>query len=537
MRDRRKNGFTLVELTVVLVIFAIIMAIASPFFIRYWRAAEFRKNESNARTVYLAAESKLTWYRSSGQWEQFKKKVQERGITGGFSDDTDLNGRIYAITLDSHTYGTDDAKDNPVLELLDDSAYDKDTLKGAIAVEIDIESGEVYSAFYGTKCKGLNYASADQDSYLTMKERTYDSREERLLGYYSTEDTVNVVELDPVRLRIMTISLQNNEKLSLNWSSNVGSSKAVSYVISFYKDSDKSKLFSLTMSPYDMGTTGWDGSSGSSTELAALTLTDRNGTEKGNWYFPVTYNDNKYSLVLDAMMSAKVMAALNATSGDTRTELEKTSSTSILRLGAVASDLTIPQNIYATVKAVSYAGNVNASLEEFRNEYRDSEEVTSNTANTLYGDDTNGSDIKISTYRHLSNIRYYGKYTSGTFTLESRNMDWTSVGTGLYDTVTEDHGERSALCWQESSDQEVDFPSVPELASAHTLVGNGTRTLLTNLRLGEDSIISDTVAATIGHGTAASEYIGLFSEINGTVRNVTMRDPILHLISLSLIHI
>ena len=31
MKSKRKNGFTLVELTVVLVIFAIIMAIASPF--------------------------------------------------------------------------------------------------------------------------------------------------------------------------------------------------------------------------------------------------------------------------------------------------------------------------------------------------------------------------------------------------------------------------------------------------------------------------------------------------------------------------
>ena len=75
MKSKRKNGFTLVELTVVLVIFAIIMAIASPFFIRYWRAAEFRKNESNARTVYLAAESKQS---SHGTAHPVVGKVQER---------------------------------------------------------------------------------------------------------------------------------------------------------------------------------------------------------------------------------------------------------------------------------------------------------------------------------------------------------------------------------------------------------------------------------------------------------------------------
>ena len=57
------------------------------------------------------------------------------------------------------------------------------------------------SAFYGTKCEGLNYDQADSNNCLTMNKRDYDSRRQRLLGYYSTEDTVNVVELDPVRLR------------------------------------------------------------------------------------------------------------------------------------------------------------------------------------------------------------------------------------------------------------------------------------------------------------------------------------------------
>ena len=61
MKDRRK-GFTLTELTVVLVIMAIITAIAVPFFVKYWKIAEFRKNESNARTVgTVSVVSKKEW--------------------------------------------------------------------------------------------------------------------------------------------------------------------------------------------------------------------------------------------------------------------------------------------------------------------------------------------------------------------------------------------------------------------------------------------------------------------------------------------
>ncbi|MEI3280015.1 MAG: hypothetical protein V8R46_04230 [Eubacterium ramulus] len=88
---------------------------------------------------------------------------------------------------------------------------------------------------YGSRCKGLTYESEDKDGYLTMQKRDYDSRKKRLLGYYSTEDTVNVVSLKPTKLRITTISLQNSEKLTLNWSSNAGESLDVSYKIAMYK--------------------------------------------------------------------------------------------------------------------------------------------------------------------------------------------------------------------------------------------------------------------------------------------------------------
>ena len=76
--EDRKKGFTLTELIVVLVIMGIIAAIAVTLFTNYWRKAEFRKNEENAKTVYLAAESKLTYYRSSGQWDSFLKQIKKQ---------------------------------------------------------------------------------------------------------------------------------------------------------------------------------------------------------------------------------------------------------------------------------------------------------------------------------------------------------------------------------------------------------------------------------------------------------------------------
>ena len=280
MTNKRKKGFTLVELMVVLVILGIIAAIAVPLFINYWKKAEFRKNEENAKTVYLAAESRLTYYRSSGQWEQFKKEMQdavkdtdsEIAQKAVFKDNKDsrLNGRIYTIKLNKSA--ADQTKENNlVLRLLDDYTYDKGFLDASISIEIDIESGEVYSAFYGSRCKGLNYKADDVDGYLTMQKRDYDSRSKRLLGYYSTEDTVNTVNLETKRLRITTINLVNSEKLSLDWSSNVGADLGVDYEVSFYKkDDSNTKLFSLKVSPYDMRQQGWSGATDSTVTTSAL---------------------------------------------------------------------------------------------------------------------------------------------------------------------------------------------------------------------------------------------------------------------------
>ena len=555
MRKTGKKGFTLTELIVVLVIMGIIAAIAVPLFTNYWRNAEFRKNEENARTVYLAAESKLTYYRSSGQWDSFQKQIKKQAEKDQvksaenrtveeavFPPDQEnavqLNGRIYTLRLDKNASDADQ-KNNLLLQLIDDYIYDKDMLNASIAVEIDIESGEVYSAFYGSRCKGLTYESEDKDDYLTMQKRDYDSRKKRLLGYYSTEDTVNVVSLKPTKLRITTISLQNSEKLTLNWSSNAGESLDVSYKIVMYKN-DGTPLFSMVLSPFDVRTEGWSGKDESSTyAFASVTLLDGSGKDQGKWSFPLTYSDNKYSLVLDAMMSAKTQALLTSRTGtDSENALLRTLSTSICRLAGMTEDqaLATPQDIYATVEAMSYAGTDSHVV--VSKEYSASDAATSNTANSMYADKTDGNDVRIAVFRHLSNMRYYDDTKEAAFTLTDKNMDWASVGTGVYDLTEEQSGSNTLqkLAWKENSTSKtVDFPTIANLPKKQTLTGKGKRTLVSHLKLGEASIVDDETINNLTQAASESrtrasvqlnpmEYLGLFGEIEGTIDNVTLQD-------------
>ncbi len=520
----RKRGFTLVELMVVLAIMAIIIGIAVPSIINYRKLAEFRKNESNAKTVYLAAESRLAYYRSSGQWDSFRNEVEEKGQPAqlpGENGTVTKSDRIYGIVLN----GDGDAA---VRELLEGYTYDQELMNAGIAIEIDIESGQVYSAFYGTRCTGLDYSAEDHEGTLTMQKRSYEERKPRLLGYYSVEDTVNVVDLKPKRLKITSINLMNSETLTLNWSGNAGSSSLdADYELKFYQKGQNGDadclLFGVTVSPYTMRQNGW-----TSDGMVSLPVTKADGSSSEDWSFPVSIQDGKYVLTLDAMMSAEVTETMQQTAS---VELLKTSSVSITRLVSVAEALKEPQNIYATVKAVA---NYNAQGTT-TTDYRASEEVTSNEANTMFADDSTSNNIKIAAFRHLSNIRYYTKEENITFTLTGKNMDWISVGTGVYDFATVSEGESSyqKLEWKENQKDHVqDFPTVPLLKANDTLTGDGENTRISNLRLGEDSVIKDTAAEKLsgtGKSVAKAEYLGLFGEIEGSVSNLYFQNPYLEL--------
>lgn len=513
-----KGGFTLVELVVTLVILSILFAIAVPSLLGYIHLSQFRKNESYAKTMYLSAESELTYLRTGGEWESFCSKVKKEGVLNQSFDESDedrkkLVGRIYGIRLDAGEYAEGELSGDGALvgALLSQDTYDKSVLNAAICIEIDVESGQVYSVFYGTNCKGLYYGSNEDSKPADMSgswldidysKRDRDTRREERLCYYSVQDAVNAVSLDATKLKITSINLVNGETLSLNWSSNVKDQDLdkVYYEVKLYSSEDKAQLLSINIPGRNLKT---------GSQSVAVTTED-NATK--DYTFPVEYDrtNKRATLVLDGMMNAKLYDRLDKLSADNEAAFRQSSDTSITRFGGKLKN---PLNVYAAVQVFPDPNAENTGGEE----YQKSDAIESNKANTLFGDGTRSDNgrCEIETFRHLSNIRYMD--TAAAFAVTARSLDWTSDSVKVYGTAA-----RGAL--SVSAGKDIGFPSIPALRSNQTLDGTGGLlnriagvftggNVISNLKLDETSIAD------------GAEYLGLFRKNAGTIHNLRLLNP------------
>lgn len=519
-----KGGFTLVELVVTLVILSILFAIAVPSLLGYIHLSQFRKNESYAKTMYLSAESELTYLRTGGEWESFCSKVKKEGVLNQSFDESDedrkkLVGRIYGIRLDAGEYAEGELSGDGALvgALLSQDTYDKSVLNAAICIEIDVESGQVYSVFYGTNCKGLYYGSNEDSKPADMSgswldidysKRDRDTRREERLGYYSVQDAVNAVSLDATKLKITSINLVNGETLSLNWSSNVKDQDLdkVYYEVKLYSSEDKAQLLSINIPGRNLKT---------GSQSVAVTTED-NATK--DYTFPVEYarSNKRATLVLDGMMNAKLYDRLDKLSADNEAAFRQSSDTSITRFGGKLEN---PLNVYAAVQVFPDPNAENTGGEE----YQKSDAIESNKANTLFGDGTRSDNgrCEIETFRHLSNIRYMD--TEAAFAVTARSLDWTSDSVKVYGTAA-----RGAL--SVSAGKDIGFPSIPALRSNQTLDGTGGLlnriagvftggNVISNLKLDKTSIADD------------AEYLGLFRKNAGTIHNLRLLNPQVEIVS------
>lgn len=531
----KKKGFTLVELMVVLAITAILAALVGGGLIAYTRLARFEKNEANARTLFQTAQISLTRMETAGELDAFRRQVMEEGSTGDhFQNDvtvtdadgkplvsrtkTELNQNVAALYYDRT--GAAAGNHNALVErLLGDYIYDASLLNASICVEIDVQSGQVYSVFYDTKSDKLRF---NQDGATNIYDRSYDHRRnDSLVGYYSAEDRVNVVQLVQTKLKVKNPRLTNGETLTLSWSGNSSLGDLdTSYTATAYdaKDTGKTKpLFTITIKRDTAGAADDNKQVITKMPVTIYTYNDagqQTETEK-ELYFPLSYNKGSFVLTLDAMADAALLRAC-----ENSADVAATSLYSITRL------LNDPKDIYIAMRA--------EPRENYSDTYTASKEETTNEENTLLAKGGTAVTADLKYFRHLYNLRWFADCDitdEGTYTLtpqasNSTGLNWTGGGVTVYCAA----GEQYPAAKVPSLNDPVAWPTIPELGEKIVLTSKTTglannkttRVPILNLQLSSKSVAKTGRAE---QDVLADHYVGLIGENKGDISYITLRDP------------
>lgn len=510
-KTRRSSGFTMVELMVVLAIMAILAALVGGGLIAYTRLARFEKNEANARTLFQTAQIALTRRDTAGELDDFRQKVLLNGQAGAHFDPAaqkadELNKNIYALYYDKVT---DTDSDNELLrELLGDYIYDDSLLNAAICVEIDAASGQVYSVFYDTNADKLRFT--ETDGATNIYNRSYDHRRhDSLVGYYSAEDRVNVVELQQTKLKVKNPRLSNTETLTLSWGGDVTRDTQVQYVATAYSEDGAKKLFEIevelpavkTNEPVPLKTRIYSyGADGKETPV-----------EK-TLYYPLSYNKGNFVLTLDAMASADLLRSCENGSGISGISVADTSLYSITRLMSGG-----PQDFYVTLQA--------KARDDYSGSYTPSTPADTNVENSLFAKEATATKGQLTYFRHLYNLRWADSWASGqtaAYTLAAQSLgatglNWTGGSVTVYCPAQGKDFPPEAKV--PSAEEAVAWPTILTLPKNVTLDG-GNITIM-NLQLRGGSVSR---TGRQGKDELRDRYIGLVGENNGTIKNMTLRD-------------
>ena len=510
-KTRRSSGFTMVELMVVLAIMAILAALVGGGLIAYARLARFEKNEANARTLFQTAQIALTRRDTAGELDDFRQKVLLNGQAGAHFDPAaqkadELNKNIYALYYDKVT---DTDSDNELLrELLGDYIYDDSLLNAAVCVEIDAASGQVYSVFYDTNADKLRFG--EKDGATNIYDRSYDHRRhDSLVGYYSAEDRVNVVELQQTKLKVKNPRLSNTETLTLSWGGDVTRDTQVQYVATGYSEDGTKKLFEIevelpavkTNEPVPLKT--------------RIYASDNETPVEKTLYYPLSYNKGNFVLTLDAMASADLLRSCENDSGVKANSISVTDSSlySITRLLSGG-----PQDFYVTLQAKARDG--------YSGSYTPSTPADTNVENSLFAKEATTTEGKLTYFRHLYNLRWADSWastqTAATYTLAAQSLgatglNWIGGSVTVYCPAQgKDFPPKAKV---PSAEEAVAWPTILTLPKNVTLYG-GNITIM-NLQL-RGSSVSRTGRQ--GKEELLDRYIGLVGENNGTIKNMTLRD-------------
>ena len=419
----------------------------------------------------------------------------------------ELNKNIYALYYDKVT---DDDSDNELLrELLGDYIYDDSLLNAAICVEIDAASGQVYSVFYDTNADKLRFT--ETNGATNIYDRSYDHRRhDSLVGYYSAEDRVNVVELQQTKLKVKNPRLSNTETLTLSWGGDVTRDTQVQYVATAYSEDGAKKLFEIEV---ELPAVKTNEPVPLKTRIYSYDADGKETPVEKTLYYPLSYNKGNFVLTLDAMASADLLRSCENDSGISGISVADTSLYSITRLMSGG-----PQDFYVTLQA--------KARDDYSGSYTPSTPADTNVENSLFAKEATATEGELTYFRHLYNLRWADSWASGqtaaAYTLAAQSLgatglNWTGGSVTVYCPAQGKNFPPEAKV--PSAEEAVAWPTILTLPKNVTL--DGKNITIMNLQL-RGSSVSRTGRQK--NENLLDRYIGLVGENNGTIKNMTLRD-------------
>lgn len=210
MKNENK-GFTLVELVVSFVILLILSSISVVGVLAYQDYADFKRQNSYAQTLFVAAQSQLTGYSVRGQLDDLKEVSTtplflDTIITpsGKAADKTEGGGEaksstVYCLMGTKEAYekflagdyvGKTDSESmgyQVLYSIFDEYLVDKSILDAAVALEYNPEKGLVYGVLYSDRNGSFTYTADNKNGRVNICDRQEDYRSEYLIGYFGVD--------------------------------------------------------------------------------------------------------------------------------------------------------------------------------------------------------------------------------------------------------------------------------------------------------------------------------------------------------------
>lgn len=242
MRNKRNNGFTMVEMLAAVAIIVILLAISAVSVVRYIDLLKITELDNAAREIYMAAENRAVLLSGNQRLTSLVTNDSNGQSVGTFVDLSD--SEYHGGSIDSHGIVTfaDGDTDDPVPEgeqlyyvhvddvkeelLLDIGNIDPTLLEGDFYIVYDLTSGSVTDVIYAEEANTLTVSSATefQGNY---KDWWTQSRSDRiaaksdetkgvLVGFYNGEAAEASAQLTTQEGQpIIYVDIYNREELTV----------------------------------------------------------------------------------------------------------------------------------------------------------------------------------------------------------------------------------------------------------------------------------------------------------------------------------